>query len=50
MRLFRAYGVFEVNELGEYRLVAMFTTRKEAELFCLMPDWVVRKIKIPIID
>lgn len=50
MRIYRAYGVFEVNELGEYNLVALFTTRREAEVFCVLPKWIVKKLKIPIFD
>ena len=47
MRIYKAYAVFEVNPVGEDRLIAVFTTRKEAFDFCIMPRYVVRLIAIP---
>lgn len=46
-RIWKAYGVFELNPYGEDELIALFTTRKEAEDYCVMPNHVVRKIDIP---
>lgn len=47
MRIIKAWGVYAENPIGADTIIAIFTTREEAVLYCYRPNHIVRRIRLP---